>query len=132
VESGRRVKIHSFSGINTDRNMKGVFTMGTNKRFSAQDKLNLLLSSFRKDKKNQEVYEKAGISSSVFHKWRKRLFSAALDALEDWNVGRKRKDFKSEREKELEQKLKEANERIDYLATELEVIKKKRKSMRLE
>jgi len=98
--------------------------MGTNKRFSAQEKLNILLCSFRKDKKDKEVFEKVGVSSSVFHKWRKRLFSAALDALEDWNVGRKRKDFRSEREKELERKLKEAYERIDYLATELEVLKK--------
>lgn len=106
--------------------------MGSNNRFSAQEKLNILLSSFRKDKKNQDVYEKAGVSSSVFHKWRKRLFAAALDALEDWNVGRKRKDFRSEREKELEQKLKEAYEWIDHLATELEVLKKKRKSMGLE
>ena len=106
--------------------------MGNNKRFSAQEKLNILLSSFRKDKKEKEVYAKAGVSSSAFHKWRKRLYSSALDALEDWNVGRKRKDFRSEREKELEQKLKESYERIDYLATELEVIKKKRKLMGLE
>ena len=106
--------------------------MGINKRFSAQEKLNVLLSSFRKDKKEKEVCEKVGVSSSVFHKWRKRLFGAALDALEDWNVGRKRKDFRSEREKELERKLKEAYEHIDYLATELEVLKKKRKSMGLE
>jgi len=106
--------------------------MGKNKKYSAQDKLNILLTSFRKDKKEKEVYAKAGISSSVFHKWRKRLFNSALDALEDWNVGRKRKDFRSEREKGLEQKLKEANRHIDHLATELEVLKKKRKSMGLE
>jgi transposase-like protein len=106
--------------------------MGNNKRFSAQEKLNILLSSFRKDKKDTEVYGKAGVSSSVFHKWRKRMFDSALDALEDWNVGRKRKDFKSEKEKELGKKLSEANKRIDYLATELEVLKKKRKSMGLE
>lgn len=106
--------------------------MGKNKRYSAQDKLNILLSSFRKDKKEKDVYGQAGISSSVFHKWRKRVFSAALDALEDWDVGRKRKDFKSEQEKALGSKLKEANQRIDYLATELEVLKKKRKSMGLE
>jgi len=111
---------------------KEVYAMGKNKRFSAQEKLNILLSGFRKDKKEKEVYAKAGVSSSVFHKWRKRLYAAALDALEDWNVGRKRKDFRSGREKELEQNLKEAHARIDYLATELEVIKKKRKSMGLE
>lgn len=106
--------------------------MGNNKRYSAQEKLNILLTSFRKDKKDKEVYDKEGISSSVFHKWKKRLFASALEALEDWNVGRKRKDFRTEREKELEQKLKEAYERINYLATELEVVKKKRNSMRLE
>lgn len=106
--------------------------MGLNKRFSAQDKFNILLASFRRDKKDKEVYERAGVSSSVFHKWRKRLFNAALDALEDQNVGRKRKDFKSDQEKELEKKLEEAYERIDHLATELEVVKKKRKSMGLE
>lgn len=106
--------------------------MAKNNRYGAQDKLNILLSSFRKDKKQEEVYQKAGVSSSVFHKWRKRLFAAALDALEDLNVGRKRKGFKPEREKELEKKLKEARERIDHLATELEVLKKKRKSMGLE
>lgn len=105
--------------------------MGTNKRFSAQEKLNILLSSFRKDKKDKEVCEKAGVSASAFHKWRKRLFNAALDALESWDIGRKRKDFRTEKEKELEQKLREAYQRIDYLATELEVLKKKRKSMGL-
>lgn len=106
--------------------------MGLNKKFNAQEKLGILLTSFRKDKKDKEVHEKAGISSSVFHKWKKRLFEAALDALEDRNVGPKRKDFRSEKEKELEKKLKEANNRIDYLATELEVLKKKRKLMGLE
>lgn len=99
--------------------------MGSRKRFSAQEKLNILLASFRKDRRDKEVQAKAGVSSSVFHKWRKRLFSAALDALEDWNVGRKRKDFRTEKEKELERALKEAHGRIDYLATELEVLKKK-------
>ena len=106
--------------------------MGTNKRFSAQEKLHILLASFRKDRKDKEICEKAGVSSSVFHKWRKRLNNAALEALEDWNVGRKRKDFKTEREKELEKKLEGAYGRINHLATELEVLKKKRKSMGLE
>lgn len=106
--------------------------MGINKRFSSQEKLNILLASFRKDKPNTKILGQAGVSSSVFHKWRKRVFEAALVALEDWNVGRKRKDHRSEREKELEKKLEESCARIDQLSTELEVLKKKRKSMGLE
>jgi transposase-like protein len=106
--------------------------MGTCKKFSAQEKLNLLLAAFRKDRTNAKILNQAGVSSSVFHKWRKRLFDSALSALEDWNVGRKRKDFRSEREKELEKKLEESYARIDQLSTELEVLKKKRKLMKLE
>ena len=106
--------------------------MGINKKFSAQEKLNILLAAFRKDRTNDKILAQAGVSSSVFHKWRKRLFDSALDALEDWNVGRKRKDFRSEREKELEKKLEGSYARIDQLSTELEVLKKKRKLMRLE
>lgn len=64
------------------------------------------------------------ISDSTYFKWRNRLIQGGLNNLKDLETGPTGRPEPTAKEKELEAKLKAAEGRINWLATELEVLKK--------
>ena len=98
--------------------------MGKNQKYSAQEKLQIVLSILRQPEKRKELQGKYNISSSTYFKWRNRLIQGGLNNLKDLETGPTAKPEPTPKEQELETKLKVAEERINWLATELEVLKK--------
>lgn len=98
--------------------------MGKNKKYSQQEKLQIILSILQNPKKRKELQDKYGISESTYFKWRNRFIQGGLECLKEHETGPKTKQKPTDKEKELEKKLKTAETRINWLATELEVLKK--------
>ncbi len=94
------------------------------KKYTQQEKLQIIIMVLKNPKKRREILGKYNISNSTFYKWRNRFFQGGLESLKEYETGPKRKPALTEKEKELEKKLKEAEKRINYLATEVEILKK--------
>ena len=89
-----------------------------------RDRQELILAVFRQPKKLKELCGRYGIAVSTLYKWRNRFLHSGLEALDDHKRGTKGLVKPTEREAELQKKLKEAEERIALISTEFETFKK--------
>lgn len=94
------------------------------KRYSKQEKMDIILHILRNPKKQRELLGKYGIGVSTYYKWRNRFFHGGLSELEDFKTGPSSKRIETEKEKQLKKQLKTYEDRINELATELEILKK--------
>ena len=97
----------------------------TKKRtFSTEEKLQLILTILKTPKKMDWYLGEIGIQRSTYYKWRSRFFEGGKENLKDFNTGPKPEKKLTPKEKDLMSKLKITKERINTLATEVEVLKK--------
>jgi transposase len=97
------------------------------RKWTQQDKLQLILMMIKQPKKQRELLGKHGVGKATYFKWKNRFIQGGLSELNEYERGPK-KLISSEHEQELLKKLAEAHDRINYMATELMVIKKKSNS----
>jgi len=93
-------------------------------RLSKQDKMDLVLCVLKNPKKMKELCGKYGVGVSTFYKWRNRFLHGGMAELDEYRTGPRSIRVETEKERELAKKLKESQDRINELATELEVLKK--------
>jgi transposase-like protein len=93
-------------------------------RLSKQDKMDLVLCVLKNPKKMRELCGKYDIGVSTFYKWRNRFLHGGMAELDEYRTGPRSSRVETEKERELAKKLKESHDRINELATELEVLKK--------
>ena len=98
--------------------------MKKEERLTKQEKRDLVLNVLRNPKKMKELCGKYGVGISTFYKWRNRFLHGGMAELEEYRTGPKSNRVETEKERELARKLKESQDRINELATELEVLKK--------
>jgi transposase-like protein len=113
--------------------MGGIKMGGKVQRFSEEEKLEIIMMVFKDSKKLDLILGKYSIGRATYYKWRNRFLQAGKEGLKDYKSG-PGEDIKrsSTKEIELEKELETAKRRIDELAIELEVVKKKRKLLGLE
>lgn len=105
---------------------------GKTRRFSPEEKLEIITMVIKEPKKMREILGRHDIGRATFYKWRNRFLQGGKEELKDYKTGPYGEKKPTTREKELAQQLAVAQKRIDELAVELEVVKKKRKLLGLE
>jgi len=93
-------------------------------RLSKQDKMDIVLCILKNPKKMKELCGKYGIGVSTCYKWKKRFLHGGMAELDDYKTGPRSDRIETEKEREFKKKLKESQDRINELATELEILKK--------
>lgn len=98
----------------------------SNGKLSLEERLQLILAILKNPKQMDWYLGQAGIKRATYYKWRSRFFEAGKEGLKGYKSGPKGKVEKQStpKEKTLEKELKTAKERVNKLATELEVLKK--------
>jgi transposase-like protein len=106
---------------------------GKVRRFSEEEKLELIMLVMKEPEKLERILGKYDIGRATYYKWRNRFLQAGKEGLRDFKSGPP-EDIRhpSAREAELQKQLDDARKRIDELAIELEIVKKKRKLLGLE
>lgn len=97
----------------------------TGQSLSSIERQELILSVLRQPKKMRELCGQYGVGVASYYKWRNRFFQAGLSALDDHKRGVKGKIKPGSREKELSDRMEQSQRRINELAVEVEVLKKK-------
>jgi len=98
--------------------------MSKAREYSAQEKMEIILAILKRPKKQKELLGRFGVSISTYYKWRNRFFYGGQTGLEEYKTGPKAKKVSAEATKKTQQQLKAAHNRINELATELEILKK--------
>ena len=93
--------------------------------YDKEDKLEMVLEVLKAPSKAEEIATKYNIGVSTLYKWRSRFLSGGKKEICRYKPGPKEKQL-SQTEVNLEEKLKEYENRIAELAAELEISKKKR------
>lgn len=94
------------------------------KSYTPQEKMEIILAILKNPNKQRELLGKYDIGISTYYKWRNRFLHGGLSELEEYKTGPKNAEIETAREKELKEQLKKQEERINTLATELEILKK--------
>lgn len=102
------------------------------RKYSPQEKLQIIMMVFKTPKKRREILGKHDVSQSTFYKWKSRFMRGGIENLREYQVGPKGKHKPSEAEQELASQLQATRSRLDQVVTELELLKKKRKLLGLE
>ena len=95
--------------------------MSTGKRFSAQQKVEILREHLENQISIGDLAERYGVSPSMIYKWKKSLFEGALTILSNSHNG---KSSKKKKEKNLEEKLQQRDSLISELVSENITLKK--------
>jgi len=93
---------------------------GTRRRWTPEEKLEIVLDGMRGDQSVSDVCRKHGLNPAMYYTWRDKLFKHAKDIFEHENIKPSRK------EEELETDLAKAKEVINELVTENLELKKTR------
>lgn len=93
-------------------------------KYTAQEKMEIILTILKNPKKQRELLGKYDIGVSTYYKWRNRFLHGGLAGLEEYKTGPRSTNIETGKEKELKGQLKKQAERINTLATELEILKK--------
>jgi len=94
------------------------------KEYSPEEKMEIVLAILKTPKKQKELLGKYGVGISTFYKWKKRFLHGGLAGLEEFKRGPKSSPINQEKLQTTESELKAAKDRINELATELEILKK--------
>jgi len=98
--------------------------MGKAREYSKEEKMEIILAILKQPKRLKELLGKYGIGISTYYKWRNRFLYGGLEGLEEYKTGPKSKKASSQELEEAQKQLKAAQDRINELATELEILKK--------
>ncbi len=93
------------------------------KRYSAERKVEILREHFKNNIAVSEICSKQGINASIFYRWEKELFEAAIEAFSKGNK-KSRNGFKSYSERVMEEKIRKQQEIITWLTEENLKLKK--------
>ncbi|MFH1542460.1 MAG: helix-turn-helix domain-containing protein [bacterium] len=94
------------------------------REYSAEEKMEIVLTILKTPKKQRELLGKYGVGLSTYYKWKNRFLHGGLAGLEEYKRGPKSSLAKSEKLKQTEKQLREVQDRNNELATELEILKK--------
>lgn len=97
--------------------------MTERKRYTAEKKVEILREHFKNKMAISEICSKYGINPSIFYRWEKELFEAAIEAFSK-DHRKQQNNGKSSKERELEEKLLKQQEIISWLTEENLKLKK--------
>ena len=93
--------------------------------YSEDDKYDIILGLIKDPSEGERLAKKYDIALSTLYKWRSRFLEGGRDELANYKTGPKRKARATEKEKVLQQRVQEYEEKIARLSTENEILKKK-------
>lgn len=99
--------------------------MGTRKRYTSEEKVKILREVVEENKPVSQVAEQYGLHPNCIFNWRKRFLEEGAQVFQIKRTDISRKADKRKIEM-LEEKLKQKDEAIAFLAEELLALKKKR------
>lgn len=92
----------------------------TERRFSAEEKIRIVLEGFRKELPVTEICRREGISASIYYSWLKQFMEAGKGRLK----GDTLRDATSDEVKQLRQENRQLKELLGQQALELSLFKK--------
>jgi transposase-like protein len=98
--------------------------MKKEERLTKQEKMDIVLCVLKNPKKMKELCGKYGIGVSTLYKWRNRFLHGGMAELAEYRTGPRSTRIETEKERALKRQLKETQDRVNELATELEILKK--------
>ena len=98
--------------------------MKQRRRFSPQEKVRILRDHLENQTKISDLSEQYNIHPVVIHRWKKELFENAIDTFSGKHKKLKR-NGKTTKEEQLEQKISKMQEVITELSTEVVDLRKK-------
>ena len=98
--------------------------MKQRRRFTAEEKVRIIREHLENQIKISDLAEQHNIHPVMIHRWKKELFENAIETFSGQHKKRKR-NGKSCKEEQLEQKLSKMQEVITELSTEVVELRKK-------